>query len=84
MFPCNTKVSLLSCVFTTHSVFFLSFTRVVSPNRGYTVGTSNRAGRGLDSYFSTVITQEVFFVRIKLIFFLSGGLWSQFTKKKPN
>jgi hypothetical protein len=21
MFPCNTKVSLLSCVFTTHSVF---------------------------------------------------------------
>jgi hypothetical protein len=22
MFPCNTKVSLLSCVFTTHSVFF--------------------------------------------------------------
>jgi hypothetical protein len=25
MFPCNTKVSLLSCVFTTHSVFFLFF-----------------------------------------------------------
>jgi hypothetical protein len=53
MFPCNTKVSLLSCAFTTHSVFF--FYQRIEPDQHFWEEKSVVA----EKFVKTVILPEL-------------------------
>jgi hypothetical protein len=60
MFPCNTKVSLLSCVFTTHSVFFFFISTGVSSGLNGSRAAEQRTPQDAEYHIAPTGTEPPF------------------------